>query len=171
MTGLRGAITFEKLIFAGCMLLIFSAGSNAQGPSPSDASSSNQLDAGSETESERWNLYYQATSIGDSHGTFLSPYKGPLSLQPYPERNVSITTTLFFTARPLKDTYLVFNPEIAGGKGFSGVNGIANQPNGEIPRVSSATPKPYLARLLLQHDFGFGSAKERQESDANQLAG
>ena len=70
-----------------------------------------------------------------------------------------------------QDTFLVFDPEIAGGKGFSGVDGIANQPNGEIPRVASATPKPYLARLFIQHDFGFGSAKEHQESDENQLAG
>jgi high affinity Mn2+ porin len=70
-----------------------------------------------------------------------------------------------------QDTFLVFDPEIAGGKGFSGVDGIANQPNGEIPRVDSATPKPYIARLFIQHDFGFGSAKEHQESDENQLAG
>ena len=30
---------------------------------------------------ESWNLYYQATSIGQYHGTFNSPYTGPLSLQ------------------------------------------------------------------------------------------
>jgi hypothetical protein len=32
---------------------------------------------------ERWNLYYQATSIGDYHGTFRSPYRGLFSLQNY----------------------------------------------------------------------------------------
>src|SRR5258708_33202117 len=45
---------------------------------------------------ERWNLFYQATSIGQYHGTFRSPYAGQLSLQNYPERDVSLTTTLFF---------------------------------------------------------------------------
>ena len=55
---------------------------------------------------------------------------------------------------------MYFDPEIAGGKGFSGVNGIANAPNGELPRVASATPKPYLARLYVTHDFGFGDEKE-----------
>jgi hypothetical protein len=70
---------------------------------------------------------------------FRSPYESPHSLQGYPERDVSITSTLFFTARLEQDTFLIFNPEIAGGKGFSGVNGIADQPNGEIPRVASAT--------------------------------
>ncbi len=124
-----------------------------------------------ETAPERWNLYYQATSIGDYHGTFHSPYASPESLQDYPERDVSLTSTLFFTLRLQQDTFLIFDPEIAGGRGFSGVNGIADQPNGEIPRVAAATPKPYIARLLLQHDFGFGSETETQESDDNQLAG
>ncbi len=29
---------------------------------------------------ERWNLYYQATSIGQYHGAFPALYSGPLSL-------------------------------------------------------------------------------------------
>jgi high affinity Mn2+ porin len=122
-------------------------------------------------EPERWNLFYQATSIGQYHGTFTSPYSGPFSLQDYPERDVSLTTTLFFAFRPEQNTLLVFDPEIAGGRGFSGVDGLANSSNGELPRVASATPKPYVARLYLSHDFGFGSAKESVESDDNQLAG
>jgi high affinity Mn2+ porin len=120
---------------------------------------------------ERWNVYYQATSIGQYHGTFHAPYSGPFSLQDYPERDVSLTTTLFFSYRLQDNTQLIFDPEIAGGKGFSGVNGIANSPNGEIPRVASATPKPYIARVYISHDFGFGSEKEKVESGENQLAG
>jgi hypothetical protein len=120
---------------------------------------------------ENWNLYYQATSIGQYHGTFNSPYQGPLSLQNNPERDVSLTTTLFLGLRLEKNTALYFDPEIAGGKGFSNVDGLGNPPNGEIPRVASATPKPYLARLYIAHDFGFGSEKEHVESDENQLAG
>ena len=50
-------------------------------------------------ESENWNLFFQATSIGQYHGTFHSPYSGPFSLQDYPERDVSLTTTLFFGLR------------------------------------------------------------------------
>src|SRR5580700_5250937 len=120
---------------------------------------------------ERWNLFYQATSIGDEHGTFHAPYGGPLSLADDPEHDVSLTSTLFFAVRLEQNTVLVFDPEIAGGKGFSGVDGIANPPNGEIPRVASATPKPYIARLFIQHDFGFGSEKEHVDSDESQLAG
>ena len=121
---------------------------------------------------ERWNLFWQATSVGQYHGSFRSPYKDPqFSLQDYPERDVSLTTTLFFGLRLDQNTHVYFNPEIAGGRGFSGVTGLANSSNGELPRVASATPKPYLARLYLSHDFGFGSRKESFESAENQLGG
>jgi high affinity Mn2+ porin len=120
---------------------------------------------------ERWNLFYQATSIGQYHGTFRSPYAGPFSLQDYPERDASLTTTLFAAFRMEKNTVLIFDPEIAGGRGFSGVDGLANSSNGELPRVASATPKPYLARLYVSHDFAFGDETETVESDENQLAG
>jgi high affinity Mn2+ porin len=122
-------------------------------------------------EPERWNLYYQATSIGQYHGTFRSPYEGPLSLQNYPERDVSLTTTLFFGLRLAQNTQLYFDPEIAGGRGFSNVDGLANPSNGELPRIASATPKPYLARLYVTQDFAFGSERENFESEENQLAG
>lgn len=120
---------------------------------------------------ERWNLFYQATSIGQYHGTFHSPYAGPFSLQDYTERDVSLTTTLFFGLRLTGNTLLYFDPEIAGGRGFSGVNGLANSSNGELPRVASATPKPYLARLYITHDFALGDEKEASDSEPNQLAG
>lgn len=124
-----------------------------------------------DTESQRWNLWYQATSIGQYHGTFRSPYEGSNSLRDAPERDVSLTTTVFFGLRLDPDTQVYLDPEIAGGRGFSGVSGIADFPNGEMPRVQGAAPTPYLARLYVMHDFGFGSGRENVESDANQLAG
>jgi high affinity Mn2+ porin len=129
-----------------------------------------QTDAAA-TSVERWNLYYQATSIGQYHRTFNSPYYGSLSLREYPERAVSLTTTLFLGIDFTHNTQFYFNGEIAGGRGFSSVNGLANAANGELPRVASATPKPYIARLYLTHDFGFGDRTEAVESDVNQLAG
>jgi len=68
-----------------------------------------------DVKNERWNLFYQATSIGDEHGTFHAPYGGPLSLADYPEHDVSLTSTLFFSVRLEQNTVFVFNPEIAGG--------------------------------------------------------
>lgn len=120
---------------------------------------------------ERWNLYYQATSIGQHHGSFYSAYEGPLSLSSHPESEASLTTTLFFGLNLGDYTQFYFDPEIAGGRGFSNVDGLANASNGELPRVASATPKPYIARLFISHDFAIGSEKETVESDADQLSG
>jgi len=141
----------------------------AEGSAP--AQSDSQDSSAPHHEPEVWNVFYQATSIGQYHGRFRSPYQGFYSLQDAPERDVSLTSTLFFGLRLGGSAALYCNPEIAGGRGFSGVAGIANFPNGEMPRVATATPKPYLARLYVTHDFGFGTAAEVQESGANQLAG
>jgi high affinity Mn2+ porin len=120
---------------------------------------------------ETWNLYTQATSIGQYHPSFASPYAAALSLVGHPEAEASITSTLFFGWLVARNTQFYFDPELAGGRGFSGTNGIANFPNGEMPRVTVATPKPYLARLYVTQDFGFGDQRESFDSDENQLAG
>jgi high affinity Mn2+ porin len=116
-------------------------------------------------------MFWQATSIGQFHGSFPAAYSGANSLASHPEAEVSLTTTLFFALRLTQNTQLIFDPEIAGGRGFSGVTGVANATNGELPRVATATPKPYLARLYVSHDFGFGSETEGVEADDNQLGG
>ena len=141
------------------MGLFWSAGVAAQDASPSPAAP------------QRWNLYLQATSIGQYHGSFDSPYSGRFSLASHPEAEVSLTATLFLGLRVARDTTVYIDPEIAGGRGFSAVNGIANFPNGEMPRVATATPKPYLARFYITQDFALGEGREAVESDSNQLAG
>ena len=120
---------------------------------------------------ERWNLYFQATSIGQYHGSFFSPYSGGFSLAGHPEAEASLTSTIFFGFLIAPNTQFYFDPEIAGGRGFSATNGIANFPNGEMPRVATATPKPYIARLFITQDFAIGQEREAVESDENQLAG
>ena len=127
--------------------------------------------AAAQEPAEGWNIYFQATSIGQYHGAFPALYSGADSLAAHREAEVSLTSTVFLGLRPFPNTQLYFDPELAGGRGFSGVTGIANAPNGELPRVASATPKPYLARLYVTQDFGFGSERETVESDANQLGG
>jgi high affinity Mn2+ porin len=124
-----------------------------------------------ENQPGKWSLYFQATSIGQYHPAFDSPYSGPFSLLAHPEAEASLTSTLFFALQAARNTLFVFDPEIAGGRGFSGTNGIANFPNGEMPRVATATPKPYIARLYVTQDFGFGDARESVEGDENQVSG
>ena len=120
---------------------------------------------------ERWNLYFQATSIGQYHGTFSSPYSGAFSLAGHPEAEASLTSTIFFGFLIARNTQFYFDPEIAGGRGFSATDGLANFSNGEMPRVATATPKPYLARLFVTQDFALGTEREAVESDENQLSG
>src|SRR5690242_3221853 len=119
----------------------------------------------------RWSIHFQATSIGQYHGGFPAAYSGPFSLANHAEAEVSLTTTLFLGFRLARDTYIYVDPEIAGGRGFSGVNGVANFPNGEMPRVAAATPKPYLARAYITQDIALGPARESIEDDENQIAG
>jgi hypothetical protein len=119
---------------------------------------------------ETWNTYLQATSVAQHHGSFPALYDGPLSLVSVVEKDVSLTSTVYLGWK-WRNTQFYFNPEVAGGRGFSGTNGIANFTNGEITRVALATPKPYIARLYVTHDFGFGDEREIIASNANQLAG
>jgi high affinity Mn2+ porin len=94
-----------------------------------------------------------------------APYTDQFSLQAHPEAEASITTTLFFGLRLARNTQFYFDPEVAGGRGFSGTNGMANSPNGETPRVIVTTPKPYIARLYVTQDFGFGDSMENFNSE------
>ena len=126
--------------------------------------------ASSDPSGERWSVHFQATSIGDHHGSFPSIYEGQNSLPPHPESRVSLTATVFLAYRFNSWAELVFDPEIAGGKGFGQVTGVAGFPNGEIPRVASATPTPYVARAYLKNAWGLGPETEMGERGANQLA-
>src|SRR5437867_12940711 len=82
--------------------------------------------------SERWNLFFQATSIGQSHGHFLSPYSEPFSLQNRTEREASLTATFLLGLRGAHNTQIYIDPDIARGRGFNVVNSIANRPHGEL---------------------------------------
>jgi high affinity Mn2+ porin len=108
---------------------------------------------------------------GNITAAFRLPTPARSASQGHPEAEASITSTIFFGFLIAPNTQFYFDPEVAGGRGFSGTNGIANFPNGEMPRVETATPKPYLARLYITQDFAIGEEREAVESDENQLAG
>ena len=126
--------------------------------------------AGQEPAEGRWTIHFQATSIGQHHGSFRSLYEGENSLPPHPESRVSLTATIFLGFRVNRHVELVVNPEVAGGKGFGMVTGIAGFTNGEIPRVSSATPTLYPARAFVRTVWALGPETEFVENGANQIA-
>jgi high affinity Mn2+ porin len=122
-----------------------------------------------------FSAHAQATMDLQMHPSFPAAYSGPLSLHPFQEADTSLTATLFLDARLWQcDSYsgeLVFNPELAGGLGFSGVNGIAGFTNGDITRVGEVAPTPYFARLFLRQTWGLGGEQENVEDAPNQIAG
>jgi len=118
-----------------------------------------------------WSLHFQATSIGQQHGWFPSFYEGDNSLPSHPEHRVSVTGTVFLSVRLNQHCEFVVDPEIAGGRGFGLVTGIAGFTNGEIPRVASATPTLYVARGYVRYTVPIGGEVEHVESAPNQAPG
>ncbi len=119
-----------------------------------------------------FNVHGQATVITQKHDVFPSPYVGPHSLQRDEPIRTSVTSTLFLGARlPWAGGEAYFSPELSGGEGFSGVTGIAGFPNGEIPRVGTPEPEPYVARLYYRQTIGFGGDTEKVDDGPSQLAG
>ncbi len=122
-----------------------------------------------------YSAHAQATVVTQVHNVFPSPYIGPRSLKPSEPAANTMTGTVFFATRLCEsernDTQLIFNPETAGGSGFSGTDGIAGFPNGEATRVGVENPTPYIARLYVRQTFGFGGEREWAPDENNQVAG
>lgn len=115
-----------------------------------------------------WLFHYQATVINQYHGTFRSPYSGQNSLKDTAENDMSVTSTIFFGYRLWKYGALYFNPEISGGKGFSGTTGIAGFPNGEIYRVGNPVTQAYIARGYFQQSFTLKGSHDTLMTDGQQ---
>jgi high affinity Mn2+ porin len=118
---------------------------------------------------KKYSIHWQATVIPQYHFNFSAPYSGKNSLLPSEPIKTSFTSTLFTAFSPFKNTYLVFDPEIAGGKGFSQTLGIAGFTNGEIYRVGDPKPKPYIGRLYIEQRFPLTDKKTTVDDDANQI--
>ncbi len=119
---------------------------------------------------KKYSLHFQTTMIPQYHFNFSAPYSGDNSLEPSEPTRTSFSGTVFFSYKPFKNTYLVFNPEAAGGKGLSKTLGIAGFPNGEVYRVGDPTPKPFIARLYVEQRFPLSNRQELVEDDLNQVA-
>ncbi len=125
----------------------------------------------SSTPTPSYDVHYQATTIEQGHSRIHAPYMGPHSFQADPERDVSVTATLFFGWRPFKNTQLYLDPELSGGQGMSGAEGIAGFPNGETYRIGNPEPVVKTARLYVQQAIALGDETERVDEDLNQIAG
>lgn len=115
---------------------------------------------------------YQTTAIMQWHPTFHSPYAGDNSLEPKDAPRSTVTGTLYLNLKLGSGTQIIFNPEVAGGEGFSGATGLAGFPNGESFRVGSPKPTIYLARLVVEQILPLKSAAyTTQKTDSNLAPG
>jgi high affinity Mn2+ porin len=67
-------------------------------------------------------------------------------------------------------TEIVFTPEVAGGAGLSNVFGMAGFPNGEMTKVGSVEPTPYISRLYVRQTWGLGGEQEKIAEAPNTVA-
>jgi len=118
-----------------------------------------------------YSVHEQGTVVTQTHPPFRSPYAGPNSLQPKETESATTeTATLFLAARLWPGGEVVFNPEVAGGRGLSGTTGVAGFPNGEATRVGVPAPTPYIARLLVRQTWELDGPGEAIEDAPNQIA-
>ncbi len=125
----------------------------------------------SPNQEKKYTVHFQATLVGQNHGNFFSPYEGINSLPSHAETRASFTATGFLGVRFSRSTELILDPEVSAGRGFGQVTGIAGFPNGEITRVSSVSPRLYLARGYIRQVWGLGKETEVLADAANQIAG
>jgi len=117
-----------------------------------------------------FNVHGQTTIITEKHDTFRSPYAGPDSLPRDEGIKTSATATLFLGLHlPWEGGEVYLNPEVSGGEGFGGVEGIADFPNGDISHVGKPEPEPYVARLFYKQTFGLGGPTENLPEGPDQL--
>ncbi len=117
-------------------------------------------------------FHFQATTISQWHPQFHALYEGDNSLESKEPVRSTLTNTLFLAIKPWKNGVLIFNPEVAGGEGFSGATGLAGFSNGESFRVGNPRPTIYLARLLFQQTFALAhSDSSYVEDNANVVRG
>ena len=120
---------------------------------------------------EEFNIHGQATVVSQADDAFRSPYQGPNSLRPGPERATSFTTTLMTGWRLWQGGEAYLDAEGAAGKGVGSVLGLAGAPNGETYRVGNPEFRASLARVLLRQTFSLGGETQKVEDDAHQLGG
>lgn len=120
-------------------------------------------------DSQRFNLHYQVTYINQTKPKMRAKYSDSLSLNPMRENQNSITATLFIGAKLWKGAAFFFNPEVAGGSGLSGAQGMGGSSNGETFRVGNPSPQLYVARAYLEQTIPLTKKTEEQSDDENQL--
>ncbi|MES2689057.1 MAG: carbohydrate porin [Bacteroidota bacterium] len=117
-----------------------------------------------------YQLRFQQTVVTQYHPGFSAAYSGANSLQQHEEAQTSLTTTFYTGAKIFRNTFIYFNPEIAGGAGLRRATGVAGFPNGETFRVGNPKPQIYVARLFIEKYIPLGMEKSYRGEEYNAVA-
>jgi high affinity Mn2+ porin len=120
---------------------------------------------------ERAAVHFQATVATQAHPAFHAAYSGKNSLSPDAESATSVVMDLSVAVRPLPGLEIVFQPELAGGRGLSSTLGVAAFPSGEVYRVGDPTPSVIVGRAFVRGIVGLGGGRAAVEPGMGQLAG
>ena len=115
----------------------------------------------------RFEWGWQATVITQTAPSFRDPYEGPRSFRNEGSSRASttLTTTLVGAARLWKNAWISVQPELSGGQGVGGVQGIAGYVNQDAVRSGNAiSQKPYIARAFFRQDVPLGGGTEKRSS-------
>lgn len=119
---------------------------------------------------ETISLHFKQTFVEQYHPDFHSSVElGNKSLLNTEESALSSVSTLYFGCNTWKNGEFYFNPEAAGGSGFSGATGLAGFSNGTTFRVGSPAPSVYVARLFFRQLIPLSKDYTYREPDVNIL--
>lgn len=123
----------------------------------------------------RWPMLVgaQFTVIDQAQTRLVSPYRGPLSLDPDGDQQPTETYGVYVGWAPIEGTQLYLDAEKFSGAGVSGATGLGGLTNGDVVRQgASYLPKSfYVARGYLRLSLPLGSATARVERAQDQLPG
>lgn len=101
----------------------------------------------------KWSLHIQNTTVFQTYPQFSVKYSGDNSLMNSNQSALSNTTTIFIKRNLWRNATFHIDQETTAGGGLSGAKGLAGFTNGEIYRVGSPKPTPFIARAYYQQTF------------------
>lgn len=115
----------------------------------------------------------QYTYIDQHQSPLVSPYRGPLSLDPSRQSARSQTFGAYFGMALPWHFQVYLDGEMFKGEGVSNATGLGGLPNGDVIRSGSANlgKRPYIARRILRYVLPLGDDTEEVDAAQDQLAG
>jgi high affinity Mn2+ porin len=160
----RGTIQLLLLVLIGVLSLARASGqipdvTVPQHPNPQSPTTTAPTMIPHLTEGRFW-ISAQENAIWQANPSFDARYSGPNSFRAHHDKAVGNVVTIY-TGVPLnRSTAVEADGESAAGLGLSSALGLGGFTNLDAVRDPTLTAVPYLARVFVDHYFGFDREKE-----------